>query len=154
MNLIENTCCFIGHRKTENKPYLYERIKKCVIDLINNENITTFLFGSRSQFNDLCLEVVTELKGIYPDIIRVYVRAEYEYISADYEIYLLKFYDKTYYAEKARNANRLAYVKRNEELIDASNICVFYYKFDVSHSGTAIAFRYAQRHKKRIIEII
>ncbi len=82
------------------------------------------------------------------------MRAEYEYISADYEKYLLKFYDKTYYAEKARNSNRLAYVKRNEELIDISNICVFYYKFNASHSGTAIALKYAKQHKKRIIEII
>ncbi len=153
-NLIENTCCFIGHRKIENKPYLYDQVKKSVIDLINNENITTFLFGSKSQFNALCLDVVTELKDIYPNIIRLYMRAEYEYISADYEKYLLKFYDKTYYAEKARNANRLAYVKRNEELIDTSNICVFYYKFNAPHSGTAIAFNYAQQHKKRIIEII
>ncbi len=126
-NLIENTCCFIGHRTIENRPYLYEQVKQCVQELIINKHITTFLFGSRSQFNDLCLEIVTELKDKFSNIIRVYVRAEYEYISTEYENYLLTFYDKSYYAEKARNANKLAYVKRNEELIDTSNICVFYY---------------------------
>ncbi len=154
MSTIDNACCFIGHRKIENKSNIYNQLKQCVQDLITKSHVTTFLFGSRSQFNDLCLEVVTELKDVYPDILRVYVRAEYEHISADFEKYLLTFYDKTYYAEKARNANRLVYVKRNEELIDTSNICVFYNKYNAPHSGASMAFEYAQKHKKKIIEII
>ena len=154
MNLIEQSCCFIGHRKIENKAYLYAQLKQCVQILITKSNITTFLFGSRSEFNDLCLEVVTELQDIYPHIKRVYVRAEYEYISDEYNDYLLTFYENTYYAKKAHCANRLVYVKRNEELIDSSNICVFYYKNNFPHSGTAIAFNYAQKHGKKIINII
>lgn len=49
---------------------------------------------------------------------------------------------------------RLVYIKRNEELIDSSNICIFYYKYNFPNSGTATAFKYAQKHKKRIIEIV
>ncbi len=153
-NLIDNTCCFIGHRTIENKPHLYEQVKESVLNLIKTENISTFLFGSKSQFDDLCLEVVTELKNIYPHIKRVYVRAVYDYIEDDYRNYLLTLYDETVYAEKSRNANRLAYIKRNEEMINNSCTCVFYYKYDTPHSGTAIAFKYAQKHKRKIIEII
>ena len=153
MNITERSCCFIGHRKIENKSHLYEQLKLCVQKLITESNITTFIFGSRSEFNDLCWEVVTELQNIYPHIERVYVRAEYEYISDDYKTYLLSFYEKTYYAKKAHNSNKLVYIKRNEELIDSSSICVFYYKYKIPHSGTAIAFDYAQKHTKKIIEI-
>ncbi len=60
----------------------------------------------------------------------MYVRAEYEYITEYCKNYLLSFYEETYFSKKAHNANKLAYVKRNEELIDSSNICVFYYKFN------------------------
>ena len=150
---LKNTCCFVGHRTIENKPFIYEQVKQCVTDLINRENITTFLFGSKSQFDELCLEVVTELKNIFPNIKRVYVRAVYDYVTVDYEKYLLTLYDDTFYAEKARNANRLAYVKRNEEMIDKSSICIFHYKYNAPHSGTAIAFKYAQQLNKRIIKV-
>lgn len=154
MNMIEQTCCFIGHRKIENKANLFEQLKLCVQDLIIKSNINTFLFGSRSEFTDLGLNVVSELKDSYPHIKRVYIRAEYERISNDYENYLLTFYEKTYYSQKAHNAKRLVYIKRNEELIDNSKTCVFYYKYNVSHSGTAIAFDYALKHNKNIIKIV
>ncbi len=84
----------------------------------------------------------------------MYVRAEYEYITEYCKNYLLSFYEETYFSKKAHNANKLVYVKRNEELIDSNNICVFYYKFNAPHSGTSIAFKYAQKHKKHIIEIV
>ena len=107
MNIIEQSCCFIGHRQIENKSYLYEQLKLCVQNLITKSNITTFLFGSRSEFNNLCWKVVTELKDIYPHIKRVYIRAEYEDISDEYKNYLLTFYEITYYAEKLITQNDL-----------------------------------------------
>ena len=56
-----------------------------VENLILNHDVEIFLFGSKSEFNSLCRDVVTELKGKHPHIKRVYVRAEYEEISEDYE---------------------------------------------------------------------
>ena len=150
---IKQTCCFIGHRKVEDRDYIFDQVKRCIENLIINSNINTFLFGSRSQFADICLQVVTQLKSEYPNLIRVYLRAEYEYISADYEKYLLEIFDKTSYSKKAHNANRLVYIKRDEELIDNSYFCIFYYKNRAEHSGTAIAFDYANRHKRNIINI-
>ncbi len=41
MNLIENTCCFIGHRKAENKPYLYEFNTKINEMLLTQREILT-----------------------------------------------------------------------------------------------------------------
>ena len=61
-------CCFIGHRKIERTKELEDRVFNLVEDLIQNSNVDTFLFGSRSEFNDLCYEIVSFLKEKYPNI--------------------------------------------------------------------------------------
>lgn len=149
------TCCFIGHRKIFLieclKPHLYEIIEK----LITEEKVDTFLFGSQSQFNTLCLKTVTELKEKYPHIKRIYVRAEYQYISENYKKYLLQDYEDTYYPEKIRGSGKIVYIERNFDMIDNSHFCVFYYDKDVAptsrRSGTKIALEYATKRGKQII---
>lgn len=55
------TVCFIGHRTIENaeqiKVKLFSLLSKLISDCAD-----IFLFGSRSDFDSLCWEVVTELK--------------------------------------------------------------------------------------------
>ncbi|MBQ8320427.1 MAG: hypothetical protein IJX81_06065 [Clostridia bacterium] len=51
-------CCFIGHRKIDNGVELTQRVEETIRDLIKNKGVTTFLFGSRSEFDDLCHEIV------------------------------------------------------------------------------------------------
>ena len=54
--------CFIGHRKTSiNKTFIF-RLENCITKLITCDNVDTFLFGSRSEFDDICLQTVTEFK--------------------------------------------------------------------------------------------
>ena len=135
--------------------------------MILNENVDTFYFGSRSKFDTLCWEVVTELKEKYPEIKRVYIRAEYPYISDDYKNYLLQDYEDTFFPEKAIKAGRARYVERNQEMIDKSVFCIIYYREDYKppmrknsrrdffeyqpKSGTKIAYDYAKRKGKAII---
>ena len=85
------TCSFFGHRKIRETEKLKEQLYKTVETLIAVKQVNTFLFGSKSRFNDLCYEVVSELKQRYPHIKRVYVRAEYPVIGKQYENYLLEF---------------------------------------------------------------
>ena len=159
-------CCFVGHRKieitVEHKQELYDYIESLIV----NENVKVFLFGSRSKFDDLCYEVVTELQEKYPYIERVYVRSQYEYVGKDYESYLLQFYEKTTYPESCKGAGKLSHIKRNQAMIDESDFCLFYYnenylppkrkwaKRDLfayqPKSGTALAYKYAQQKKKNI----
>ena len=84
----ENTCCFIGHRTINETEELKERLNEIIEKLIVENSVDTFLFGSKSQFNSLCLSIVTQIKQKYPHIKRVYVRAEYPYISEQYKKYL------------------------------------------------------------------
>ena len=61
-NYFFSACSFFGHRKIQETEVLKERLYKTIENLITNEKIDTFLFGSRSEFDRLCLQTVTTLK--------------------------------------------------------------------------------------------
>ncbi|MBQ2715649.1 MAG: DUF1273 family protein [Clostridia bacterium] len=152
-----NTCCFFGHRTINETEELKSQLCEILERLVVEEKVDTFLFGSKSRFNSLCLELVTEIKEKYPHIKRILVRAEYPYINEQYKNYLLESYEDTYYPEKILDAGRAVYVERNYEMIDNSHYCIVYY--DESHapttrkSGTKIALEYAIKQGKHIIKL-
>ena len=154
----DKTCCFFGHRKINETQELKSKLIEIIEKLIVEKQVDTFLFGSKSRFNGLCLELVTKIKEKYPHIKRVYVRAEYPYISDDYKKYLSKIYEDTYYPERIMNSGRASYVERNYEMINNSHFCIVYY--DESNapttrkSGTKIALGYAIKQGKQIIMTI
>lgn len=149
------TCCFFGHRNinvTEKlKNNLYQKIESLIVD----EKVDIFLFGSKSRFDDLCLETVTKLKEKYSHIKRIYIRAEFPVISDSYKEYLLKHYEDTYYPEKILNAGRAVYVERNFYMVDKSRFCIVYYNESeipsTRKSGTKTALNYAIKNKKELI---
>ena len=156
-------CSFFGHRDTPQTDELKQKVRETVERLIVEEGVDTFLFGSRSKFDDLCLLIVTELKGKYPNIKRIYVRSQYPYIDKQYKDYLLKSYDDTIIPNRVKNAGKASYVERNQEMINVSSFCVFYYnpcylppkrkhsKSDISEyqpkSGTQLAWDYAYQRR-------
>ena len=167
-----NTCCFIGHRKIRNCDKIFGRVERVVKSLIEDRGFDTFLFGSRSEFNDLCYEVVSSLKEQYPQIKRVYVRGEFQYIDDKYkEKYFLKYHEDSYLPNRCSVGSRASYIERNREMIDSSDICVFYYdksytperqvlshrgkflKYSSKTSGTKLAFDYAMMKHKEIINV-
>lgn len=151
----DKTCCFFGHRTINETEELKSKLIEVIEKLIVDEKVDTFLFGSKSRFNSLCLELVTEIKEKYPHIKRVYVRAEYPDINEQYTNYLLENYEDTYYPEHIRDSGRAAYVERNCEMINKSKYCIVYYDEPnaptTRKSGTKIALDYALRHKKNIL---
>lgn len=176
-------CCFIGHRVIDVSDSLIKRLKILIESLIVCENVCMFLFGSNSQFNDLCLEIVTNLQKKYPHIKTI----AYECKS---EIFFLKKY-KEYYQKIMSNfynkrvdimtvdekidhktkftAGKASYVERNQAMIDSSHFCVFYYnqeylpqkrKHTIKHSslyqpqsGTKLAYLYALKKHKKIFNV-
>lgn len=175
--------CFIGHRTVADT----EKVKAQLIDVILmliEKGADIFLFGSRSDFNSLCWEAVTELKEKYPDIKRVCYNAPHETAftskeerekcerlfsqMTNQEVHFAD-YEQTVNPQKALKANKNAYIMRNQAMIDASDVCVFYYNKDYMppmrksanrylsdyqpKSGTAIAVAYAIQKKKQVINI-
>ena len=76
------------------------------------------------------------------------------------EVSILGHYDETYFSSYAINAGKYSYIRRNEEMIDKSDYCIFYYNPEYikkrnvpTNSGTEIAYNYAKSLKKEIINI-
>ena len=83
----------------------------------------------------------------------------------------LSAYEEVIKDEKMYVSGKASYIERNELMIDASDYCVFYYDknykppvrnrskkyacglWTSAKSGTAIAYRYALRKKKKIINV-
>ena len=88
----------------------------------------------------------------------MYVRASYPFLEKSYEEYLLESYEETYFPPKIANAGKYSYVERNYEMIDSSTYCVFYYNKNYitrldRNSGTKLAYEYALKKKKQIINL-
>ncbi len=150
-----NVCCVFGHKKINETEELRSQLFKTIEGLIAENGVDTFLFGSKSRFNDLCYEIVSELKEKYRHIKRVYVRAEFPVIDGSYENYLLERYEHTYFSEKLLRAGRAVYVERNFEMIDRSKYCLVYYDEAYAptkrKSGAKIALAYARKNGKEIV---
>ena len=166
---MELNCCFFGHRKIKVTDGLVETLTATIEDLIENKDVGNFYFGSKSQFDDLCHNVVTELKQKYPHIKRIYVRAAFQFIPDWYEDSLLEHYEDTYFPEHMANAGRASYVERNQEMIKKSDYCVVYYDENYApprrknsrrdltdyqpKSGTKVAYEFAISKKKSVINL-
>ena len=177
------TVCFIGHRTVNNAEQIKGKLFSILSELIIG-GADTFLFGSRSEFDSLCWQVVTELKEQHPHIKRVCYTAPHEvaFTSKDERVQSEQFfskmlkqevrymdYEEAVCSKKSLTANKNAYIMRNQEMIDHSDTCVFYYNKDYlppkrkptskflsdyqTKRGTAIAFEYATRKKKQIINL-
>lgn len=151
----ETTCCFFGHRTINETDGLKAKLIATIEGLITDQKVDTFLLGSKSRFDSLCLELVTQLKEKYPHIKRIYVRAEFPVINESYAEYLLKSYEESYYPEKIVGSGRAVYIERNYEMIDRSKYCIVYYDQQnmptTRKSGTKIALEYAIKKGREIM---
>lgn len=88
--------CFIGHRKIPMTDELKVNIQTAIENLIVNDKATYFLFGSRSQFDDLCHGIVSELQQKYPSIVRVAYTCRSEAATMKESLYLTLSEDSIY----------------------------------------------------------
>ena len=164
------TCSFFGHRDTPQTEELKEKVSEMVERLIVEEGVATFLFGSRSKFDELCHIVVTELKEKYPHIQRVAYLCKHEtaclagagtslkqkikdLTSRDVNV---GEYEEIEKSDRVNSAGRASYVERNQLMIDASDIVVVHLnkgKRGGKPSGTILAYDYAVNKDRKTIII-
>ena len=136
---------------------LKSKLTDTIIALVA-ERVDTFLFDSRSRFNELCYDIVTALQQTYPHIRRVEVRSLNEYLPQMYIDITLKYYEETVFPERVHNAGYRAYIKRNQAMIDMCDVLVVYCDMNYkpptrTNSGTILAVEYAKKKQKRIINL-
>ncbi len=161
-------CSFFGHRDTEQTEELKQKVRETVERLIVEEDVDTFLFGSRSKFDELCHMVVTELKEKYPHIQRIAYLCKHETACSvgagmglkqrikkltGRDVYVPE-YEDIRKSDRVNSAGRASYVERNQLIIDDSNIVVLYLIENKNkQSGAKIASEYAQKKRKEIFNI-
>ena len=163
-------CGFLGHRDTPQTEELKAKIRETVEYLILEERVDTFLFGSKSKFDELCYSIVTELKEKYKNIRRVAYLCKHEtacLVGAGTSLMrqmkeivgrevVAQEYEEVKKSDRVNSAGKGAYVERNQWLIDESEYIVSYCRkvdFKTGRSGTAIAVRYAQMKEKTIFNL-
>lgn len=152
--------CVIGHKRVKFTNEKIESLKRLIEDLIVSRKVNCFLFGTNSAFNNICIDVVNELKEKYPHIRRYSVRHDMDDISPKMLDMFKRYYEDVIMSTKITKAKKNSYVARNKYMIDLSDICLFYFDEnylplndlkEVRKSGTKTAFEYAKSKKKEII---
>ena len=132
--------------------------------LIVEEGIDTFLFGSRSQFDELCHIVVTELKEKYPHIQRIAYLCKHETACltgsgmemkqqikqlTGREVYVPE-YEEIKKSDRVNSAGRAAYIERNQWMVDNSNFAIFHLNTaeEKKGGGTTLIYEYLKRKKR------
>ena len=155
-------CSFFGHRDTEQTEELKVKVREVVERLIVEEGVDTFLFGSRSKFDELCHIVVTELKEKYSHIQRIAYLCKHESGCLAGEgkdeqrrireltgrdVYVREFEDIKK-SDRVNSAGRASYVERNQWMINNSVCAIFYINNGKRQldkkSGTYLAYEYAK----------
>lgn len=147
------TVSLFGHRIIEDyltvESKLYELLR--IIMKQGNREIE-FLVGRNGDFDLMAASVIRKLKketgndNIYLTLVLPYETAELKNNTEAFEIY----YDSIEISDATRNY-RYAIVARNRDMVDRSDLAVFYVK---NESGGAYqVLKYAEKNEKRIINI-
>ena len=144
-------------------------MRETVERLIVEERVDTFLFGSRSNFDELCYIVVTGLKEKYLHIQRIAYLRKHEtacLVGAGVkmkqqikqltgrDVYVPE-YEDIKRSDRVDSAGRASYVECNCLMIKDCNFVVVHLAEERNggKSGTRLAYKYSLRQKKSMITV-
>ena len=148
------TVSFFGHRFVNNAIYIERRIENLIKELLSTNEYVEFLVGRNGEFDLLVASVIERLKKEFRDdncshiLVLPYYTAEYR----DNQEAFNSYYDDVDIYESSSTAHfKSAFQKRNREMIDRSDLCVFY--IDRNQWGAYQTYKYADKLGKNIIKI-
>ena len=140
---------FFGHWVINRN--IRDDVKTVIVDLIENQDATTFYVGNHGGFDGLVLEILKEISIAYPTIkyfvVLAYCDTDTKYFESDKECI-----EHTIFPERLEKVpRRYAIIERNRWMIKQSDIVVSY----VTHiaSGAALAKEIAEKANKKIINL-
>ena len=138
------TITFCGHKNVYQSEKITERVKQVIRELLQT-GYETFLLGGYGSFDSIAAVAVRDLKKEFPDLKSILVLP---YLNRDRDTSL---YDETVYPPLEDVPKKFAISRRNEWMVEQADVVVAY----VSHDwgGATTTLRYAERKKKRIINI-
>ena len=148
----EKICCFAGHSSIFGTEDLPAKLKKEIVNLIENHNVTTFYNGGKGDFDWLCAKTIQELKKEYSSI-KSYCILSYMPKEKDEYDNTLKIFDDTIYPDIEKIPPRFAIIKRNEWMVKNSDFMIAYVNYP--WGGAYKTLQYAERKKNiKIINLV
>ena len=146
-------CSCFGHREIELTEKLKKQLYKIYEDLILDD-FDTFYFGGFSMFDDLCYEVVSELKIKYPHIKRVFCVTDERYLRYSKQPCWLKEtpFEEIIYLTLKFDWWYMRVYYRNIEMIEASDFVIFYVE-NSTNSKITKTFQYAKKKNKKYVNL-
>ena len=139
-------CTFFGHRDAPSKieGTIRETIERLIL-----EGATCFYVGNNGNFDSMAHRQLKQLREKYPHI-RYYVVLAY--LPTEKYEFDITDYGETIYPEGLESVPpRFAISKRNQWMVEKSEIVVAYVKY--STGGAAQAKKLAERKGKRVINL-
>lgn len=140
------TVTFCGHSSMDigDREHIANKLKLQIEQLILS-GATEFLLGGYGEFDLLCAKTVKMLKAKYPSIKSVLV---IPYLNRDFD---KSIYDCTEYPPIEKTPPRYAIIKRNEYMINKSDVVISYIRR--KWGGAYKTYQYALKKDKIVIEV-
>ena len=150
----DKICSFFGHRTIEITKTLYAMTVAEIIKSVNF-GCRIFYFGGYGDFDNLCYQIVTEIKNKNPEleIKRIYCVSQERYLTKNVRYFNRDSYDEIIYLPPSFDGWYKSIYFRNCAMIDKSNVIIFYAE-ERENSGAYKAYKYAKRKAgKHIINL-
>jgi len=153
MATVEKTCSCFGHFEVNITDDLIARTKT-EIDRAIEDGVRIFLFGGRSDFDDLCYDIVTEKRNANPqlNIKRVFCFALDKQLRKPPRWFIKKEYEALECPTKDFDYWYTAIYYRNLAMIDQSDLILFWVEAR-ENSGAYKTYQYAVKQHKRIVNL-
>ena len=138
-------CSFFGHRFILDSDTVKAHLKTLIEKLIKEDKVDTFYLGEQGDFEILSAEVLNELKTIYPFIQRTDVICFADQLNRKPKIQSDSF---EYLDELDRCKRKARIIKRNQWVIDNSDILIFY--VNSPYGGAYQSYLYAKKKNKQM----
>ena len=147
-------CSCFGHTEVDITDKLRADVECAVEDAIN-DGVRTFLFGGRSDFDDLVYDVVTKIKSQRPElgIKRIFCFPLEHDLHKPPRWFQKKEYESLECPEKSFDYWYSSLYFRNCAMIDKSDLVLFYAE-KRENSGAYKALEYALKIHKNLINFL
>ena len=144
---------FFGHSFLTKHKDIFDSVLETLLKNIPENEHVVFYCGGYGDFDDICLKACQEVRKMRGNCEIIFVTP---YITEKYQEKMNgyiegRIYDSIIYPPLENLPLRFAIVKRNEWMINESDLIITY--INRSYGGASKAARYAKRRKKRSINL-
>ncbi|MBO4693598.1 MAG: DUF1273 family protein [Clostridia bacterium] len=148
------TVSFFGHRYVDQFTTIENRLEELIIKLLEEHEYVDFLVGRNGDFDQIVSSTIKRVKRDYRDdncthiLVLPYNSAEFQNNEDSFS----EYYDEIEICPEAHAAHFKAAIQiRNRNMIDRSDLCIFY----VEHNsgGAFQSLQYAIKQNRQITNI-